>query len=424
MMNREGSSPFKTTFVNFLVNELDKKARVEDRKSSIKGVHVALPENATKAGKAINRQDGLLYQLWKGIKIDNKVQTKNQGKPTPNNIVDHVEATVEGLPEEVRELSLPYYLEPQHLRWYKTRRRQLHGGDNDFSSEDVMTVENYPNIYFVPLHDLAGTGLHFITFDNNIEIMEKLPNEKSLYRFQQDKRNTLVMGDYKLGVGFKHLGTKVQPGDPDEFKVQTVWTNGVNPLPENYFVPAYADGSQELLVKYSNMKLDETFNTDIIDLKNVKPGQVVKIKGDTNIASGKKIANSGKFDLSAVFNFNTGGTLTLYVKSDLTFKELKRTSSPDLTPTEVYEFTGDTVDMTDGPTQHFVDSSNQTLAEIVNGVDGNELTIVRKGSGNLTLSNSTTISVNSGAVLDAADDSIKLVLIEGVWTEVERSISA
>lgn len=425
MMNREGSSPFKTTFVNFLVNELDKKARVEDRKSSIKGVHVALPDNATKAGKAINRQDGLLYQLWKGIKIDKKVQTRNIGKPTPTNIVDHVQANVEGLPEEVRELNLPYYLEPEHLRWYKTRKRQLHGVENDFSSSDVMTVENYPNIYFVPLHDLAGTSLHFITFDNNIEIMEKLPNEKSLYRFQQKYRDTIVMGDYKLGIGFKHLGTKVQPGDPDEFKVQTVWTNGINPFPENYFVPAYSDGSQELSVKYSNIKLDESFNTDIIDLKDVKAGQVVKIKGDTNIASGKKIAKSGKFStIASNFEFNTGGTLTLYVKSDLTFKELKRTTQPDLTPSEVYEFTGDTIDMTDGSTQHFTDSSNQTLAEILNGVDGNELTIVRKGSGNLTISNGNTISVSSGAVLDAADDSIKLVLIEGVWTEVERNISA
>lgn len=51
------------------MSEIDKKARVEDRISTVGGVYVETPEDATVAGKAINRQDGLLYQLYKARHI-------------------------------------------------------------------------------------------------------------------------------------------------------------------------------------------------------------------------------------------------------------------------------------------------------------------------------------------------------------------
>src|SRR5690606_2671121 len=102
MMNKEGSQPYKESFVRFLVSEIDKKARVEDRISSINGVYVETPEDATTPGRFINRQNGLLYQLWKARDVDQKYKEFSVGTPTTSNIVDYVDDMINNLPLEVR----------------------------------------------------------------------------------------------------------------------------------------------------------------------------------------------------------------------------------------------------------------------------------------------------------------------------------
>lgn len=422
-----GSSPYKMAFVEYLVDELDKKARNEDRISGIKGVHVATPDNATVPGQAINRQDGILYQIWKAIQ-EKKIKTPTLGFATPENIIDHVEANVKiNLKEEISDnTNLVYYAEPEHIRWYKTRKRQVHGMETLVQPTDFMTVENYPNIRMEPLRDLAGTGLHFITFDDNIEIMEKLPQEKSIYRFEQLKRSIFVLGDYKFGVGIKHTGTKVKDSDPDAFKVQSIWTNGVNPLKNDFFIPVFDDTTGEVPVKYSNLSVSDGWNTDITAFKNVYPGQIIKLRGNANLANTKNVkANAEGISLAGDNDFplDNGGTLTLRVNSDFTVTEIKRTNAPASTPTDAGEFSGDTVDITNGLEQVYNGGTN-TLADIVNGVEGQELTITNE-SGALTVSDvAGKINVGSNAVLDQAGDTITLVLVDGVWEEVDRTIQA
>ena len=58
MLNKEGSQPEKMSFVRFLVGELMKKARIEDRISSLNGIFVQTPKNSEIAGRFINRQNG------------------------------------------------------------------------------------------------------------------------------------------------------------------------------------------------------------------------------------------------------------------------------------------------------------------------------------------------------------------------------
>ena len=101
MMNKEGSQPFKMTFVKFLLQELDKKARQEDRIVATKGVHVKTPDNATIPGLAIHRGDGIFIKLWRAVNIDKKVTFSLIGNPTSANIVDYVKNLIDkNIPEE------------------------------------------------------------------------------------------------------------------------------------------------------------------------------------------------------------------------------------------------------------------------------------------------------------------------------------
>lgn len=421
-----GSQPYKMPFVQYLVMELDKKARNEDRMSGVKGVYVKTPDNATVAGSAINRQDGLLYQIWKAV-LDQKIKTPNLGVATPENIIDHVESVVKAnLKEEIKDNpNLVYYLEPEHVRWYKTRKRQIHGLETLVEEGDFMTIENYENIRMEPLRDLEGTGLHIITFDDNIEIMEKMPREKSMYTFEKQKRQIFVLGDYKFGVAFKHLGTKVKDSDPDAFKVQTVWTNGVNPFKNSFFVPVYDDTTGEVAVKYSNLVVQDGWATAITKFTGTYPGQIIKIKGNTSLST-VNVADNANINLAgdAAFDLSSGGTLTLLVNDDFTVTEIKRTTSPEATTEEDASFSGDTIDVTQGLNQTF-EGATVTLAAIQNGSrEGQELTITQ-ASGALTINDvAGNINVASTALLDANGDTITFVYVDGVWEEVSRTIAA
>lgn len=222
-MNKEGSQPYKMSFVKFLVSELDKKARVEDRIATIKGIYVATPDNATEGGRFINRQNGLLYLLQQARDYDRKYRAFDLGLPTATNIVDYIDNFIKRLPHEIREANgLVLYLSDEWLR-HKRRYETVYGTNNDYSGYPT-NPKDYPNIKFERLVDLSGTDFMFATFDDNIEILENVPAEKSMYKFEMLKRMIYVMADYKLRM---NIGNVVDAGDPDEFKVQTVWSNTV-----------------------------------------------------------------------------------------------------------------------------------------------------------------------------------------------------
>jgi len=424
-----GSGPYKMAFVQFLVSELMKKARNEDRISSVKGVHVETPDNATVAGRFINRQDGLLYQLFRAVYADKKVKVPSLGLPTAENIVDYVEATVrENLTEEIREnTDLVYYMEPDHIKLYRTRKKELFGNYKTTTTADYDTIENYTNIRMVPLHDLAGTNVHFITFDDNIEILENLPNEKSILTFQMLRRMIYGHGDYKYGVGFKHLGTEVEEGDPDAFKVQSVWTNGVFPFKKDFFIPFFDNATGKLVVKYSNLVIQSGFETNItaLDKTNLFEGQIVKIKGNTSGVTASLVHNT-TFILAgdANFDLSSGGTITLVVDAALNLKELSRTTAPAINAAEIHEFSGAVIDVKDGLNQAF-NGSATTVTGIENGNYNQKLTItnVTAPTANLTVSNVVgNIAVASNAVIKAGDELV-LIFVDGVWVEYSRTIA-
>lgn len=422
-----GSSPYKESFVAFLVSELDKKARAEDRMSSIKAVYVETPDDATTPGRAINRQDGLLIQLYRAYHIDKKFKSANVGAPTSQNIVDYVPKVIESnLKEEVKnETNLVFYWSPSWERAYKTRYRQLHGTETDFDG-DTLNIENYPNIKFKTLVDLEGTDFMFITFDNNIEILENIPEEKSLYRFERLLRTMYVLGDYKLGIRMKHIGNKVKDGDPDEFKVQTVWTNNMPMFRKDFFIPLHKNATGEITAAYSNMQVTDDFNTDIVNLDGTFKGQVIKIRGNKGLTASRKVKNNPVFDLTADFDLQSGGTLTLYSNGDGTYKELSRTAEPEVITHDNYKLDSDVVDAVNGSDQTFVGDAATTVAEIINGVENQELTIVAgKNAAALTVQSvSGNINLASNALLDAEGDKLSLVFVDGIWIETSREIAA
>ena len=235
--NREGSQAYKMSFVQFLLVEYIKKARQEDRKVALLGVHVETPEQHTRPVSYILRGDGILKQAH-DARIANKYRPFNIGLPTTSNILDYVNNMVLALPAEVRTENLQLVLAPFWQRAYKNKYEETYNQATDYSGK-IDYVKDYPNIKFVALEDLEGSDVMLITLWDNIVVLENIPAEKDLLTFEKSKRDINVFGDYKFGAGIVHIGHQAQLGSAEQFVVQSLWSNNV-PFFNAYFaVPFY-----------------------------------------------------------------------------------------------------------------------------------------------------------------------------------------
>ena len=423
--NKEGSQAYKLTFVRFLVSEIDKRARLEDRIATIKGVYVKTPDNATKPGKFINRQSGLLHQLWKARDIDKKYRAFNLGTPTSANIVDYVDNFIKSLPIEVRNsLGLELELSPTWLKAYKRRSETLFAMNQDYKGYPEHP-KDYPNIKFVEVVDFEGSDFMSITYSDNVEILENLPKEKSLYKFEMLKRIIYVFADYKLGIRLKHIGNKVKDGDPDEFKVQTVWSNNVPIFSDDFFVPAFDDTTGEITATFNQIKVDDAWATDITKISGLAAGQIVKIQGDTALTATKNVKNNTDLVLASDFDLKSGGTLTLFVMADGKLKELSRTTAPEAAEETNVLFDADPIDASLGYEFNFDGVADLAITEILNGVEAQQIKITGNATvdADVTLSTTGNIKVASAATLAVAGDYVELVLVDGTWIEFNRVIA-
>ena len=426
MMNKEGSQPYKTSFVRFLVSEIDKKARQEDRIATIKGVYVETPEDATTPGRFINRQNGLLYLAQQARDVTKKYRPFDLGMPTPTNIVDYVDNFIKQLPYDVRtQQGLVLYLSDFWLKAYKRRSETLFGGNNDYTGYPT-NPKDYNNIKFEVLVDMEGSDFMFMTFDDNIEVLENIPAEKSMYHFEYLKRMVYIWADYKMGVRFLHIGNPVVEGDPLEFSVQTVWSNTAPVFPKDFFVPVNDDATGKVKVNFKNLYVTKDWATDITEFTNTTPGTIIKIKGDTQLAAVKNVVDGAKVDLvgNASFNLKSGGTLTLYVNADGSVKELARTAAPETNVVADVNFDTATVDANSGSIFRYNGAATKAITGIQNGVEGKTIKIFGTDavSVDVTFSDTGNINVASAATLLDATDYLQLTLVDGVWVETGRLI--
>lgn len=428
MLNKEGSQPEKMSFVRFLVGELLKRARVEDRISTLNGIFVQTPAGATVPGRFINRQNGIFFQLWKARDIDQKYRPfTGMGEITPANVYDYFHSDDEAnlgflkrFPQEVlAQTNLVVNIHYKVWTWYKAKYKEINGTNMDFKGLPDH-FEDYPNVMVETYVDQENPSFVWATFTDNVEILENVVTEKSTYKFQTLLRKIYLLADYKLGVRLIHIGRKIKAGDPAEFKVQSVWSNDAPVFLDEKFIPVYDDATGIVKVDYKNIQVVENWATAITEFSGVKPGQVIKIRGNTALAANVNVTDGAKISLTgdAAFNLKTGGTLTLFVKSDYTLVELNRTITVPTNPSTDVSFTGTTIDANDGSVFLFAGGADATLTDIDNGVNNQIIRIYGNDTADvdLTVANVTgLISVGTSVVLSAADKYLELVKVDGVW---------
>ena len=426
--NKEGSHPWKMSFIGFLLGEIVKQQKLDDRKAQINGIYVQSPEGH--AGAAVNSQDGLLYLYHHYRDIAKKYRPFNLGEPTKANIVDYIKQAIELIPQEERNQSgMEIQLSHELLTWYREKAAtvyQVHrSSDEGKLAYGLDYPIDYPNFKFQPLKDMTRTKFIAFVKSNNVQIMDYNASEKGKFTITHTQRNTDIFADYRLGIRLKFVGTKLLSGEPANFERQVVWSNDMPIFDSSVSVPVFDDETGRIALHYNHVKVDSAWKTDIAEIEGATAGQVVRITGNTSLAGVKYVKKNASLVLASDFPLNNGGTLTMYVQADGTFKELSRTTEPAAASTTDNTYDGATIDANNSTTFEYDGAGAVTITEILNGVDGKVITIAGGAGGAVTLASVTgNISLASGAVLADGADSITLVRIEGVWTEVERTIAA
>ncbi|MFA9191124.1 hypothetical protein AAGV28_07045 [Flavobacterium sp. FZUC8N2.13] len=432
--NKEGSHPWKMSFIGFLLGELIKRQKLDDRMAQINGIFVQSPDGDDKPGAAVNSQNGLRYLWWYYRDVKKQYKAFDIGTPTESNIVDYINTMIKMIPEiERKEQGLEIQLSDKWYQAYVERAGILrplvinNAADQGKSKYQLTSPIDYPNIKFQPLTDQTNTDFIGITQSNNIQVLEYNTAEKGKFTVTHEKRDTHIFADYRLGIRIKFVGTKLAENDPREFEVQKVWSNNVPVFGNDIFVPAFDDTSGILKITYPNIVVDQTWKTNISSIEGAVKGSIVKIKGNTGLAGEKNLVDGAGLDLTANFDLSTGGTITLFVKQDGTFKELSRTNAPEVAPTTDMNFTTAVLDVKGGTVFKFTGTADTTISNILNGVEGKTIRIYGTNTVDVELTVAdvaNVIDVATSAVLPDAVSYVDLTFVAGVWMETGRSITA
>lgn len=425
----DGSHPWKMSFIGFLLGELIKAQKQDDRKAQINGLYVQSPEGV--AGAAENSQNGLRY-LWHKHKEDGKYRPFDMGAPTDANIVDYIDEMIQRIPEiERKESGLEIQLSTRWLKAYLKRAGELYpklfNTDQGKMQYQLMSPIDYPNFMFQPIEDMTKTDFIGITKSSNIEILDYDASEKGKFTITHNLRDTNIFADYRLGIRIKFVGTKLELGDPRAWEMQKVWSNNVPVFGNETFIPAFdIDNSGIIKATYPNIAIDAAWKTNVTSVTGVVSGSIVRIKGNTGLAAAKNLVDgSGTLDLASNFDLSTGGTITLFVMPDGKLKELSRTTTPEVAPTTDVSFSTAILDSKGGSVFKFTGVANTTVSSIINGVNGKTIKIYGTDAVaiDLTITDTALINVVTNAVLGDSNDFLQLTLVDGIWTETGRSIT-
>lgn len=405
------SSPYKEDFVSFLISELIKKARKEDKIAVFKGVFYQTPEDATKAGRFINKMDGMLKVLSRYRNVLYKSHAI--GRPTDENVYDYVNNWVKSLPYDVRILPLVLGLSDYWHKAYHNARERAKGTNNDYQRNET-SVEQYNNIRFVPHAQLEGQDFMYITTEDNLGIMINKAGEESTITLERRKRNIDGYADYKLGFFVQALGaTKSDGVTPLGYDHQIFFSNDVEVL-QDVYVPVAANDATPSVKDHNALIIGSTNTaaTSITAIDDVKEGQYVYLFGDSDVNVSTVKSNANIILDGGDFVLNNGNLLKLRGLAGGKLIEISRTLADEEPDVEEVLLAADatTADASLGTV--FVTQANTVataLTDITNAVAGEKYTI--KGGSSV---NATTIANGGKFFLTAA-----MNLTEGAFLTVE-----
>lgn len=420
--NQEGASPFKVSFIEMLMEYVFKKQAEEDGMAMIKGVYFPTSDDATEAGSFLHRQNGILKLAYNASK-DRKYLPFSMGVPTQANIYDYVQEFVgTRLPKYWRSLpGMVLVMDPDLEKAYH-KQRELRFGTQPTFEPNKMKVDHYPNVRIETGYGFGN--FIYLTTEDNIDALEGEPQERSSMKMQVEKRDTLLLADYKLGTQVWGFGYKWPAGTNMTAEKQIFFSNDQFGL-EDVQIPV--DPNATVLDATYHFSLQTGVNTGataITNITNVEDGETVYIYGNSG-ANPSTIANGGNFDLTGAITLSENAYIKLRKRpSDGKFVELER-GDVSIAEAVVLDAGATTADASQGT--YFLTSANAgatAFTDIENAVKGVEYRIEGGSDANATTIAASGNFARISASITLENGNYLVVVWNGsVFVEVDRYVA-
>lgn len=427
--NFDGSSPYKHSFIAFLITKIYEKARQEDAEGAWNGIYAPNVHGITKQGHYLNAQSGLRHQLYFFRDVLKKITpyVSKVGRFSASNAQDYCKGFVESLPLEVRhKQNMVWYMSPSNLVKVQEDYKQKNALHNDYTGEKLNYIEGYPNITFQTDKRLEGSNLMFITDKENIEILEYLEEEKRKFRIEELKRDTYMHADYRFGCAFVFSGMELPENSEFKGVAQYIFVNDEPIFPATVTVPLFGKPlSAPVEINYNRLHVHPEMVADVTKLTGLPEGTVIEITGNAQMVTTAKIkkksaGNGGNLDLTADFDPKTTYKLILVIQPDGTYKEITRVEEFPTGVPAVATFDDLVVDYTEGAVQKYEGEAGE-LTEIVGGNEGSVITLYGSENALTVKAVAGKIQTTGGdVVLNADAKFITLRNFGGVWYEIKK----
>ncbi len=322
-LNREGSSPMKWSFIEYILVETGKKLKNEQEQRRVRGVRKNPTANV--AGTSLQASNGIL----KFIKIQLaafKMQAFALGEWTPSTIASHVKNGTKLIPEVLRDSNrMVLYMSVDALSDYNTNLETLYGLNQDYKG-GIEYVKEYPNVKIVAIPGMAPSKRLIWTVDGNISLFEDKTGEMLNFNMEQQDWRLKVWSNWRESVwaymvGRKYASAAAMPGD---YSTQMIFCNDVDE-PSDFFVSMEADDTTPSVLNHTSLiSVANSVATAITGIDDCAIGQEVILKCG-NATNAVTIAAAGNFSLiTAAWTPAVGDKLYLKKRSDGKFIELKR----------------------------------------------------------------------------------------------------
>jgi hypothetical protein len=408
-LNREGSSPMKWSFIEYILVETGKKLKNEQEQRRVRGVRKNPAANV--AGTSLQASNGLL----KFIKIQLaafKMQAFNLGEWTPSTIASHVKNGTKLIPEVLRDSGrLVLYMSVDAFSDYNTNLETLFALNQDWKG-GINYVKEYPNVKIVPIPGMAPSKRLIWTVDGNIALFEDKAGEMLNFNMEQQDWRLKVWSNWRESVwaymvGRKYDSAAAMPGD---YSTQMIFCNDVDE-PSEFFVSMDANDTTPSVLNHSSLiSVANSVATAITGIDDCAVGQEVILKCG-NATNAITIAAAGNFSLiTGAWTPAVGDKIYLKKRSDDKFIELKREAvtstaialtADDTTP-DVASGTSFITVVNTVPTAFTTldNAVTDTVYTIYGGSDTNAVTMAN--AGNFVLTAAMTLSAGTYITLEKA----------------------
>ena len=303
-LNKEGSSVFKWTFIEWIMVHFGTKLQNEQNVRNVRGV--AVPEQDVISNPANFGADGALRAIERAIEERKVLPFGDFGVYDANSMLDTVEGMYDKLYEVVPDTSnFRIYMNDRHQRWYIREYRQKYGTDADFTGSKAQLVDLSPEkIIWVPNMQINDFRI-WITIAGNVTLLEDKPSEMLSFLFSKEYESVLVLSRWKEGAIVEMPGIQFNTQaalEANNFEEQWLFVNkpttaleltaDVDFSPNTHFAIKNATGGAAAVDTVKGAAWDVVYKleADAVGAKVIKGGAFSEIKSDfTAVAKGDYI---------------------------------------------------------------------------------------------------------------------------------------